>query len=176
MVSVDVNRMVAIKTVAGQPEETRPLTPGKEGYAECMFDGVIHSTDTPNLFFSIAAKAAARPKTKAKGKAKAKAKGKAKAKAKGKAPAAADSQDEGEGEESEEEECEGDEEVEPDPEDEVEKQDADETMGDAIAPPLEDGADDGVEEPAVKKAKQVCFFIHVIHVCIYVYIYIYIYI
>ena len=155
LVSVDREKMIAIKTVAGQPEERAPLLPGENGFAVCTFaDGATHSTETPNLFFSLAIKAAAKakakPKVKGKGKGKAKGKAKAKpkakpegkAKAKAKAPAAADSSDEGEDEKGEEEELEVDEEVEP-------SEDL------AEAEQVEDGA---VDEPDAKKAKQEPFF------------------
>jgi hypothetical protein len=79
LISVDVSKMVGIKTILGEPEEVKPLVAGAGGFATVTFaDGVIHPTDTPNLFFGIASKAAAKTKAKAKPKGKAKAKGKGK--------------------------------------------------------------------------------------------------
>ena len=85
LISVDVSKMVGIKTILGEPEEVKPLVAGAGGFATVTFaDGVIHPTDTPNLFFGIAFAATAKTKAKAKPKGKAKAKGKDKAKGKGK--------------------------------------------------------------------------------------------
>ena len=147
LVSVDVYKMVAIRTLAGKPEETAPLRPGESGFVWCTFaDGSTHTTDTPNLMFHLATQAASKPKAKAKGKAtpKGKGRGKPKAKAKGKAPEAADSSDEsGEGA-GEEENCEFDEEVEPE-EGLVEGQGAED-------PAAATGVGDAVE-PAAKKTR-----------------------
>ena len=162
VVSTDVNTMVAIRTASGKLEERTKLLPGETGFAYAIFpsDGTIHRTDVPNLFFSIASKAAQKPKAKAKGK------GKAKAKAKGKAPAAASSSDDEET--GEEEELEGDEEMGSEADlMEEEEQDAPEAPAPAAAlleepaipAPGEDENED--EEPRPKKRKQEnCFSFH----------------
>ena len=163
MVSVDVNKMVAIRTASGSPEEVTKLLPGDNGFAYAIFpsDGARHQTDTPNLYFSLASKSALKAKAKAKGSAKAKSKAKGKSKAKAKAPPSPSSSESGE-----EEECEGDEEVLPTDEDgdeaapeapadegEAEEHEAEEELE---APPGDD--EPAAEEPPPKKLKQESFF------------------
>ena len=114
VVSVDRNKMIAIRTTSGSPEEVTKLLPGDNGFAYAIFpsDGARHQTDVANLFFSIASKAAQKPKAKAKGKGSGKGSAKGKSKAKGKAPPPSSSSESGE-----EEKGEGDEEVHPTDED-----------------------------------------------------------
>ena len=101
VVSVDRNKMIAIRTTSGSPEEVTKLLPGDNDFAYAIFpsDGARHQTDVPNLFFSIASKAAQKPKAKAKGKASGRgsAKGKSKAKAKAPPPSSNESGEEEEG-------------------------------------------------------------------------------
>ena len=165
VVSVDRNKMIAIRTTSGSPEEVTKLLPGDNGFAYAIFpsDGARHETDVANLFFSIASKAAQKPKFQAKGKGSAKGK----SKAKGKAPPPSSSS-----ESSEEEKGEWDEEVHPTDEDgdEVDVSEAPaEPASTAAAPPaaapaLEmeevqppDDAHEAEESPR-KKSKQEIFF------------------
>ena len=157
--------MIAIRTTSGSPEEVTKLLPGDNGFAYAIFpsDGARHQTDVANLFFSIASKAAQKPKFRAKGKGSAKGK----SKAKGKAPPPSSSN-----ESSEEEKGEWDEEVHPTDEDgdEVDVSEAPaEPASTAAAPPAAAPAlemeevqppDDAheAEEPPRKKSKQEIFF------------------
>ena len=79
VISVDVQRQEAIKTVPGQIEERVRLVEGPKGMAICTFsDGEAFTSDVPNLTLQDFGKfAQATPKGKAKGKAKAKANAKA---------------------------------------------------------------------------------------------------
>ena len=154
--------MIAIRTTSGSPEEVTKLLPGDNGFAYAIFpsDGARHQTDVANLFFSIASKAAQKPKAKGKGSAK------GKSKAKGKAPPPSS------GESGEEEKGEGDEEVHPADED-GDEVDVSETPAEpastaaappAAAPALEmeevqppEDAHEAEDSPR-KKSKQEIFF------------------
>ena len=154
LISVDLGKMVGIKTIHGEAEEVKPLVAGPGGFATVTFaDGVIHTTDTPNLFFGVASKAAAKTKAKAKPKGKAKAKGKGK----GRGQRARGSADPAPSDESED----GEVGAEADPErDEAEEQPA---LPLAEAAPLAEagGDDDEVQEPPMRRARQESVFIYV---------------
>ena len=53
IISTDKANMIAIKTVAGQPEEKVKLTAGPDGMASCKFaDGKVFVSDVPNLMLA----------------------------------------------------------------------------------------------------------------------------
>ena len=53
IISTDKANMIAIKTVAGQPEEKVKLTAGPGGMASCKFaDGKVFTSDVPNLMLA----------------------------------------------------------------------------------------------------------------------------